>query len=252
MSGPPNLGDNRFTLLADGPRAKKKRANQTILEIFPELPTINKPDPKYINQILNKSSADNVISTTNLLGVCRIKCEYHSNLNFSKGTIYAPYLINVPESEIINELNSQGVVDIYKYQKKNSKGKMVPCGVILLTFDRYIIPEKLDISWHKVKVRPFFPNPMRCKNCQLLGHTQKWWKNIPKCENCALPPHIPEECTRTFCANCSEEHPSSSKECKIFKQQKEILKIKIKEKCSLKVAKEKYFTQKSLITKQIS
>lgn len=281
MSGPPNWGDNRFSLLADGPRSKKKRSNQNILEVFPELPLIQKPDPKYIvisatgdktlqqyscfsvhrslklicsdilsvselrdgNLLLligNKPAADKLIATKTLPGVCNIQCAYHPNLNFSKGTIYAPYLNNVPDSEIVEELKSQGVVEIYKYQKKNVEGKLSPCGVVLLTFDRYSTPEKMDISWHKVKVRQYIPNPMRCKSCQLLGHTKKWCKNSPLCENCALPPHTPEECTRIFCVNCSEDHPSSSRDCKKFKQQKEILKIKTIEKCSLKVAKEKY------------
>lgn len=284
MSDPPYLGDNRYAALAEGPQAKKKRSIQNVLQIFPELPVIQKPDPKYVilsaigdkniqeyscflvhrslksvcpdilsvselrdgNLLLltgNKKNADKLISTKVLPGVCNIKCEYHSKLNSSKGTIYAPYLNNVPEDEIVSELKSQGVSEVYKYQKKNSDEKLVPCGVLLLTFDRYSTPEKLDISWHKVKVRPYYPNPMRCKSCQRLGHTKKWCKNNPLCEKCALPPHTPTECTRTFCVNCSEEHPSNFKECKVFKQHKEVLKIKTKEKCSLKAAKEKYETQ---------
>lgn len=287
MSDPPYLGDNRYALLAEAPRAKKKRSNQNISEIFPELPVIQKPDPKYVvisatsgdktlqeyscfsvyrslklicsdilsvselrdgNLLLligNKYSAEKLISSKNLPGICNIKCDYHGNLNFSKGTIYAPYLNRVPEAEIVTELKSQGVVEVYKYLRKNTEEKLAPCGVILLTFDRYHTPEKLEISWHKVKVRPYFPNPMRCKSCQKLGHTKKWCKNSPLCENCALPPHQPDICTRTYCINCTEEHPSTSKECKVFKQQKEILKIKTKDKCSLKTAKEKYQAQLS-------
>lgn len=218
MSGPPKLGDNRFSLLADAPRAKKKRSNQNILEVFPELPIIRKPDPKFVvisatsgdknlqqhscfsvhralklicsdilsvselrdgNLLLligNKSSAEKLLTTKALPGICSIECKYHSNLNSTKGTIYAPYLNEIPDAEIIDELSSQGVIDIYKYQKKNPDGVMKPCGVILITFDRYCIPEKLDISWHKVKVRQYYPNPMRCKNCQLLGHTKKLCK----------------------------------------------------------------------------
>lgn len=287
MCEPPHLGDNRYSILAEPPRAKKKRSTQNISDIFPELPIVQKPDPKYVvisassndktlqeyscfavhrslklicsdilsvselrdgNLLLligNKNSAEKLISTKVLPGICNIKSDYHKNLNFSKGTIYAPYLNKIPEAEIISELKSQGVVEVYKYLKKNSDDKLAPCGVILLTFDRYHTPEKLDISWHKVKVRPYYPNPMRCKSCQKLGHTQKWCKNSPLCENCALPPHKPTECTRTHCVNCSEEHPSISSDCKVFKQQKEILKIKTKDKCSIKTAKEKYIAQNS-------
>ncbi|GBP06350.1 hypothetical protein EVAR_71373_1 [Eumeta japonica] len=48
MSGPPKLRDNRFSVLAESPCAKKKRNNQNIIDLFPELPVIQKPDPKYV------------------------------------------------------------------------------------------------------------------------------------------------------------------------------------------------------------
>ncbi|KAI8122900.1 hypothetical protein CVS40_6344 [Lucilia cuprina] len=107
----------------------------------------------------NKTNAERLISMKNLPGICSIKCEYHSNLNFSKGTIY------------INKYPRN-----CKYQRKNPEGNMVPSGVMLLTFDRYITPDKLEISWRKVKVRQFYPDPMRCKNFEMLGHTHKWYK----------------------------------------------------------------------------
>ncbi|XP_065356028.1 uncharacterized protein LOC135950410 [Calliphora vicina] len=61
-------------------------------------------------------------------------------------------------------------------------------------------------------------------------------KNSPSCVNCNLPPHSPNDCTRVFCANCAEDHPASSNQCKKFIQQKEILKIKTTQKCSLRDA----------------
>lgn len=159
MSDPPYLGDNRFAALADGPHPKKKRTNQNVLQIFPDLPIVQKPDPKYVilsaigekniqsyscfmvhrslkqvcpdilsvselrdgNLLLltaNKRSAEKLLSAKSLPGVCDINCQYHSKLNCSKGTIYAPYLNNVPEEEIVSELKPQGVVEVYKYQKK--------------------------------------------------------------------------------------------------------------------------------------
>lgn len=185
--------------------------------------------------VKNKIIAERFLSLKELPGICNIKAKYHENLNFSKGTVFAPFLNNVPEEEIVSELSSQGVVAAYKFQRKNND-KMQPTGVVLLTFDLYHIPEKMDIAWRKVHVRQYIPNPMRCKSCQLLGHTAKFCKRSPACSICNFPPHSPVECTRTFCANCFADHPSSSNKCPKFIQAKETLKIKITNKCTLKEA----------------
>ena len=94
----------------------------------------------------------------------------------------------------------------------------------------YHLPEKINISWRSVKIREYIPNPMRCRHCQKLGHTKKWCKNPPSCDTCNLPPHE-TPCSRTFCANCSAEHPASSRTCTKFIQAKKIIEIKTKNKC---------------------
>lgn len=180
-------------------------------------------------------TAKKFLESKELLGICKITCKLHENLNYIKGTVFAPCLNNIPEKEIINELSSQGVVDVYKYLKQIN-GQSSPSGVVLLTFDLYNLPESIDISWYKVKVREYIPNPMRCKKYQLLGHTKNRCQGTEACVNCNLPPHEKTECTRTFCANCAEEHQSSSNKCIKFIQQKEILTIKTKRKCSMREA----------------
>ena len=83
---------------------------------------------------------------------------------------------------------------------------------------------------------------MRCKVCQKLGHTQKRCKGNPTCNNCNLPDHSNPKtaCSRTMCANCLGEHPSSSIDCPTFQQEKKILKIKTKNKISMGQARRKY------------
>jgi len=161
--------------------------------------------------VKNQTTAYKFLKVKELHGLCKIKCSLHKSLNFCKGTIFAPYLTNVTEEEIIKELKEAGVVGAYKFQKY-TEGTKKPNGVILLTFDRYHIPQKINISWHTVKIREYFPNPMRCKKCQLLGHTiNRCSVKDPVCVNCSLSSHeSTTKCTRTMCANCSGDHPSSS------------------------------------------
>ena len=47
--GPPNLGDNRFAALSESPKSKRKKKDSgKPFSIFPGLPSIQKPNPKYI------------------------------------------------------------------------------------------------------------------------------------------------------------------------------------------------------------
>lgn len=194
--------------------------------------------------ILVKSQkiADLFLSRKTLSNLCPISVSLHTNLNSSKGTVYAPCLINVPETEIVDEMKTQGVTGVFKF-KNTVEGNQRASGLILLTFDLFRPLSSVNIGWYNVKVEEYFPNPMRYRNCQLLGHTANRCKNDPTCETCNLPPHVPNKCTRISCANCSEEHPSSSKICKRYLQAKETLKIKTVRKCSMAEAKQVYGEQ---------
>lgn len=272
------LGDNRFALLSESPKAKKRKKPQKLDLSFPDLPTTARKTAKYVvvashntdkkiadfscfgvnrslhlisKNILNikntrdgnltllvesQSDAEKFLKAKELPGICQISCKLHESLNFVKGTVYAPYLNNIPEEEIITELSSQKVTGVYKFVKIHD-GTPKPSGVVLLTFELFDLPSKIDISWHTVKVREYIPNPMRCKTCQYLGHTAKHCRNTPLCVNCGLPPHMPDDCSQTKCVNCLLNHPASSRECPKYIQQKEILKIKITKKCTIGEAK---------------
>ncbi|XP_055918313.1 uncharacterized protein LOC129950395 [Eupeodes corollae] len=192
--------------------------------------------------LLAKSAkiANLFLSKKHLANLCPISVKLQSNLNSCKGTAYAKCLINVPEEEIISEMKCQGVTEVYKFKKTTPDNKQEATGLILFTFDRFRPPSTVDIGWHKAKIEEYFPNPMRCRKCQLLGHTTKRCSSSEICQNCNLAPHQPENCTRISCANCAEEHPSSSKLCKEYIKAKEILKIKTINKCSMADAKKIY------------
>ncbi|XP_044572115.1 uncharacterized protein LOC123257364 [Drosophila ananassae] len=138
----------------------------------------NLRDGTLLMLVKSQADADKFINTTELTGICKVQCKLHQALNFVKGTVYAPYLSDIPEKEIVDELKTQKVTKVYKFMKSYD-GVSKPSGVILITFELYNLPSKIDISWHSVKVREYIPNPMRCKSCQLLGHTTKKCVNSP-------------------------------------------------------------------------
>lgn len=189
----------------------------------------------------NQRVADKFLKTRALSNLCKIKCKLHDSLNSVKGVIYAPCLKDVKETEIVEEMKIQGVTEVYKFTKLNEDMKTRSAtGKMVLTFDLYRLPSIVDVAWYKCKVDHYIPNPMMCKNCQRLGHTNKRCKGEATCPQCSLPPHDKEKCTRTLCTNCSGDHSSTDKSCPRYIQMKEILKIKTKEYCSLGEARRKY------------
>lgn len=188
----------------------------------------------------DQTTADKFIQSKALDNICPVDIKLHANLNLSKGIVFAPCLVNVPETEIITELRSQNVTNVYKFTKlvqEKEKQIYIPSGLMIFTFDSFQIPETIEIGWYKTKVSEYVPNPMRCRQCQLLGHTIKWCKRAASCVTCNLPPHDDKNCIRTLCANCSGPHPASAKDCPKYVQSKEILEIKTKNKCTLAEAR---------------
>lgn len=197
----------------------------------------------------NNKTASKFLSAKILPGGGHINVKLHNTLNTVKGTIYAPFLNNLSEEDIVDGLKEQGVSAVHKFSRI-ADGSRNPTGVVLLTFDKYKLPERIDVAWRNLTVRPYYPNPMRCKQCQLIGHTAKYCRNSPSCVSCNLPSdHTPPtECKRIMCANCSGDHPASSNTCPKYQQSKEILKIKTIYKCSMREAVTKYKIQFSHTT----
>ncbi|XP_053968596.1 uncharacterized protein LOC128870027 [Anastrepha ludens] len=184
----------------------------------------------------SKKVAEKFMKCKNLGGLCPISVSLHESLNTCKGTIYDKNLAETDEKEIIEGLKSQGVVDIYKFTEKVN-GNPMPTGRMVLTFDLYKVLQDIDVAWYSLKVEEHFPTPMRCRNCQLLGHSTKECNNNTTCEICNLPPHTPELCQRKMCANCFGPHPASARDCPKYLEQKQILKIKTQNKCNFYEAK---------------
>jgi len=116
----------------------------------------------------NSAIAEKFISAKELHGICKIQCQYHKNLNHCKGTITLTMLQTTKLSK------SSSRRELLKYVCKYTKqldGKVVPTVVVQLTFNLYSLPQKIQISWHLARVKEYIPNPMRCKNCQILGHS---------------------------------------------------------------------------------
>ena len=162
------------------------------------------------------------------------KCYPHTSLNTSKGIIRCPDLAGVTEEEIVANLASQNVtaarrITVFRDNVKRSTN------TIVLTFNTSILPKWLKVGYLKVLVDMYIPNPLQCYACFKYGHHErscKLYGGDELCRRCGITgvTHDESRCTNEIkCVNCGEAHPSTSRSCKIWKKEKEVVTIKYKE-----------------------
>ncbi|GBN76899.1 hypothetical protein AVEN_11238-1 [Araneus ventricosus] len=80
----------------------------------------------------------------------------------------------------------------------------------------------------RLSVRAYIPNPLRCFNCQRFGHSKLPCRGTLTCARCAEVGHDSTDCTaQEKCINCKGNHTSFSRDCSVWKQEKEIITTKI-------------------------
>nr|CAH7714199.1 unnamed protein product [Callosobruchus chinensis] len=91
----------------------------------------------------------------------------------------------------------------------------------------------------KLTVRPYIPSPIRCFNCQALGHAASSCIKEKLCP-CGIPPHEGVPCQDPKeCVNCGGPHSAAYRECPSYITEATIQKVKVVERISYVDAKRK-------------
>ena len=179
----------------------------------------------------NSATQAGTILKANLLASYPVKVELHRTLNSSRGVVNTRALDGMSNEEIQENLQDQGVTSVYRVQRKE-RGEYLPTRTLFLTFNRVNLPERIKAGYEAIEVRPYIPNPLRCYKCQRFGHTSDSCNGKATCINCGDDMHD-DACTSSpSCVNCRGEHPSGSRECPRFMEERAIQEIRVKEKVS--------------------
>ena len=185
-------------------------------------------------EIEKAKHAENLMKLTRFFEI-PAKCYPHTSLNTSRGIIRCPDLAGVSEEEIVSNLADQNVtaarrITIFRDNVRRNTN------TIVLTFNTSILPRVLKVGYLKVPVDMYIPNPLQCYACFKFGHHErkcKLYGGDELCRRCGITSythHDENKCTNEIkCVNCGEDHPSTSRTCKIWKREKEVVTIKYKE-----------------------
>lgn len=176
-----------------------------------------------------KTQSENALSCTVLCGF-KVVIEPHKFLNYSRGVITCRDLVYATDQEIKDGMENEGVVEVKRFFRREGEG-LTQTGTFLLTFNRPELPETVNAAYYRLKVRPYYPPPLRCFKCQRYGHTSaKCNRNIEICF-CGHPKHESEPCPKPKkCPNCSLDHDARSKDCEVLRTETEIQVVRTKNK----------------------
>ncbi|GFS59423.1 uncharacterized protein TNIN_191841 [Trichonephila inaurata madagascariensis] len=151
------------------------------------------PSGDLLIETATQAQSINLLQCTNLSNIS-ITATPHKTLNSSKGVIYCPDLIPLPDSEIEEELASQGVEAVKRITSVKD-GKTVTSPLFILTFSKHTLPENILIGYLNNKIRPYIPNPLRCFRCQSYGHGTASCLGVATYNKCSSTEHASEACT---------------------------------------------------------
>lgn len=200
---------------------------------------------------ITKKQADKVDGSK--AGTVELQVTYNEFLNTSKGLIFFPEFKYITDEEILAELEEQNVSQITRFLKKgdqmtNEKGTTegkTNTGLFLLQFNKPLKPETIVICHERVKVRVYYPNPMRCIKCHKFGHKEKNCRAKMKiCGHCAEVQQDKHDCSEKppKCVNCDGVHPSWNWTCPLYMQEQAIIKYATNNQESYKEARQRQQT----------
>ena len=184
-------------------------------------------DGNLLIEVDKKSYADNLLKMK-FFGNLKIKAFPHNSLNTSKGVVRSSELSLCTLDEIKTYLQSQGVSDIKRISIKRD-GEIINTNTYIFTFNRSQLPKELKVGYNLLKVIPYIPNPLRCYNCQKFGHHESKCLKPPVCKKCggSGSDHVEHTCTNPInCINCQGNHPADSRDCVVWKREREINQVK--------------------------
>ena len=175
-------------------------------------------------EVTRASHANNLLRSHTTHGISTITSP-HRTLNSCRGVIRSTDLAGGTEAEIVDHL-APNVTDAHRITTRRD-GRITETNTIILTFNSPTPPKEIKILHLNIKVAPYIPNPLRCYNCQLFGHSKTYCHKPKVCSHCSETGHEDAGCTNTpRCANCQGGHPAFSKDCPTWRQEKEVQQLK--------------------------
>lgn len=210
---------------------------------------------RYLLRTSSKTAFNKLSKITQLTDGTHVEVIPHPTLNAVQGVVYEADSTDVDDDSLLNYLMPQGVKSVRRITKRiNNAVRNTP--LVVLTFHGTILPEVILFGRLRVPVRAYYPAPMICFNCGSYGHPRKFCKQAGVCLQCSETHELAEEgpCNKApYCKHCKGPHSSTSRTCPKYKDEENIIRMKIDRKISTAEARKIYFgeTTKDTMSSEI-
>ena len=144
-------------------------------------------------EVSRKAHAENLLRAQTFHDL-KVRVYPHTSLNSSKGVIRCPELGNCSEEEILEGTRSQGVTAIKRFKVKRN-GELKNTNTFVFTFNISVLPKTIKVTYFRVNVEVYIPNPLRCHHCQKYGHHEDRCSKDPICSKCGqVAEHLESQC----------------------------------------------------------
>ena len=180
------------------------------------------------------------LSNVKQIATYDVNVSEHNSLNQSKGTVYSEAMSQSSIETLEEALRSQKVIKVER-MKKRENGVLVDTHRYIITFAMPELPESIKLAtWHFELIDRYIPKPMRCNNCQRLGHTaKKCHRKETICAKCGQEGHMFRTCNNEAkCVLCGGPHPSTYNKCPSYVFKSEVLATQVKCRLTFKEAED--------------
>lgn len=231
--------------------------NMNVFEIQKGLEKLSKHDFKVCTRL---PSGDMLIQTrdvqqleavkaTTVFGLDKKPVQVSENgvLNQSHAIIRCREIMKLDTKVIQEGLAEQKVINVQRLKRREGNG-WIDTATHVLTLSSPLVPAEIKVGFLTVKTEIYIPAPFRCVLCQRLGHTKKRCnskQNKHLCGFCAEEFHLYGPCLPPKCVNCKGSHPSSSKNCPKYIEEKEVNAIRVTMRIPYNLAREELRKRKN-------
>ena len=224
-------------ILANENQREQYRKHKKNIIIVPEPKLTSLASGDFLIKLSDEKHSRKLLQTK-AINTLPVEITIHKTLNSCKGMIRCSKLDPCDEDEIVQNLQSQGVTGV-KRLITHKDNKQVKTNTYILDFSMPEPPLDLKVAYMNIPVEQYFPNPLRCYQCQIYGHHKSKCKREAICGKCAKPAHDNDCTSPPQCVNCTtnKNHPSFSKQCPKWKFEKEVVAVRTKFKLSFPEAR---------------
>lgn len=158
-------------------------------------------------EVVTKALACSALAMTSWVDTT-IKVTLHRLMNVSRGAIRCRDFRDCSDEEIIDALRSHKVISVKLIVSKRDK-RIKPTNIIILTFNAPVPPKSVKTAYENLYVQMCILSPLRCYNCQKVGHKKSSCNRQAVCPLCGKEGHLKADFhDKAYCTNSSDNHPA--------------------------------------------